>query len=168
MAANDVRKAVALFVDGRGYAGDVEELEPPKLSIKTEEFRAGGMNIPVDLDMGMEKMTASFTLVSYSADVIALFGIAPGAIVPFVVREALESMDGTVTAVMHVMTGKITEMDPGTSKGGDKPSLKFTVSLDYYRLQHGIRVLQEIDAVNMVHIIDGFDRLAAQRAALGI
>ena len=169
MAANDVRKAVALFVNGKGYAGDIDELEPPKLALKVEEFRAGGMNVPVDLDMGMEKMTASFTLISYDADVLALFGVAPGALaVPFIVREALESLNGVVTPVMHAMTGRITEIDPGTSKGGDKATLKVTMTLDYYRLQHGDRVLQEIDAINMVHVIDGVDRLAAQRAALGI
>ena len=47
-----VLRGFDVFVDGRGYAGKVEELELPKLSIKTEEFRAGGMDVPVELDMG--------------------------------------------------------------------------------------------------------------------
>jgi P2 family phage contractile tail tube protein len=168
MAANDVRKNFSVFVDGRGFAGNAEEFNAPKLALKLEEFRAGGMNMPVDLDMGQEKMEADFSLVSYSADVLALFGVAPGNTVPLVVREALESFDGTVTPVVHVMRGRIKEVDPGTSKAGDKPSLKITMSLTFYRLTHGGRVLQEIDAVNMVHIVDGVDRLAAQRAALGV
>lgn len=38
------------FVDGRGYAGRIDEISLPKLSIKTEEHRAGGMDIPVAID----------------------------------------------------------------------------------------------------------------------
>ena len=47
-----VLKGFNLFVDGRGYAGKVEELELPKLTIKTEEFRSGGMVAPVELGRG--------------------------------------------------------------------------------------------------------------------
>lgn len=168
MAANDVRKALSLFVDGKGYAGQIEEFNAPKLALKLEEFRAGGMNAPIDLDMGMEKLTTDFSMVQYSADVIALFGLAPGASVPLVVREALESFDGTVTPVVHTMFGRVNEMDPGTSQSGSKPSLKVTMTLSYYKLQHGARTLQEIDVENMVHIIDGVDRMAQRRAALAI
>lgn len=168
MAASDVRKNLNLFVDGRGFAGQIEEFTPPKLTTKVEEFRAGGMAAPIDLDMGLEKLACDFTLVQYSADVLALFGLAAGNTVPLVAREALESFDGTVTPVVHTMRGRIVEVDPGTSKAGDKSSLKFGLSLTYYKLQHGARTLHEIDVPNMVHIINGVDRLAAQRAALGI
>ena len=42
-----VLKNMNLFVDGRGYAGRVDEIELPKLTLKTEEHRAGGMDVPV-------------------------------------------------------------------------------------------------------------------------
>lgn len=168
MAASDVRKNLNLFVDGRGFAGQIEDFNAPKLAVKVEEFRAGGMNVPVDLDMGQEKMESDFSLIQYSKDVLALFGVAPGNTVPLVVREALESMDGTVTPVVHTIRGRIREMDPGTSKAGDKATLKCTMTLTYYKLQHGNTVVQEIDAENMIHMVNGVDRLAAQRAALGI
>ena len=51
-----------LFVDGRGYAGKIEELTLPKVTIKAEEFRAGGMDAPMEIDLGMEKLEAEFTL----------------------------------------------------------------------------------------------------------
>lgn len=168
MAASDVRKNFNVFVDGRGYAGQAEEYNAPKLALKLEEFRAGGMDGSIDLDMGLEKMESDFSLVKYDRDVLALFGLAAGNTVPLVVREALESFDGTVTPVVHTMLGRIKELDPGTSKAGDKPTLKVTLSLTYYKLQHGGNVVQEIDVPNMVHVINGVDRLAAQRAALGI
>jgi len=168
MAARDVLKNLNLFVDGRGYAGQVEEFNPPKLTLKTEEFRGGGMDLPIDITMGMEKLMGDFSLISFDRDVLSLFGVTEGAVVPFVVRGALESFDGTVTKVIHPMRGKITELDEGTWKAGEKPSLKVSVSLRYYKLQHGDTTVHEIDAENMVRIINGVDALAAVRAALGI
>ena len=54
MAARDVRKNFNLFVDGKGFAGQIEEFTPPKLTLKTEEFRAAGMDAPIELTMGLE------------------------------------------------------------------------------------------------------------------
>lgn len=168
MAARDVRKNHNIFVDGRGYAGQSDEFNAPKLTLQTEEFRAGGMDLPIDVTMGMEKLVCDFALKAYDKNVLALFGVAQGASVPLVVREALESFDGTVTPVVHTMRGKITELDPGTSKPGELPALKITMSLTYYKLQHGDTVVHEIDAENMVRVINGVDALEAIRAALSI
>lgn len=168
MAARDVRKNLNLFVDGRGYAGQIEEFNPPKLALVTEDFRAGGMDAPIELTMGMEKLEADFSLISYDRDVLSLFGVAEGSVVPFVAREALESFDGTVTPVVHTMRGKIRELDPGTSKAGDKPSLKVAMALTYYKLQHGDATVIEIDVENMVRSINGVDALAGIRNALGL
>lgn len=168
MAASDVRKNLNLFVDGRGMAGKIEEFNAPELALKLEEFRAGGMDVPVDITMGMEGLKTDFSLISYDKRVLALFGVAEGQTCPLVAREALESFDGTVTPVVHTMRGKITKISPGTSKAGDKSSLKFEMSLTYYKLQHGGDVVLEVDVENMVRVINGVDALAAQRSALGI
>ena len=168
MAARDVRKNFNLFIDGRGYAGQVEEFNAPKLALKTEEFRGGGMDAPIELTMGLEKLECDFSLVSYDRSVLAAFGVKEGQWVPCVMREALESLDGTVTAVVHTMRGKVREIDPGTSKAGDKPSLKLSVALSYYKLQHGSTVVHEIDVENMVRVVNGTDALKETRAALGM
>lgn len=168
MAARNIRKNLNLFVDGRGYAGQIEEFNAPKLSLMTEEFRGGGMHGPVEITMGMEKMETDFSLISYDADLLSLFGVVEGANVPFVAREALESYDGTVTPVVHTMRGKIKEIDPGTSKAGDVPSLKISMALTYYKLQHGDKTVQEVDIENMIHAVNGTDTLTGIRGALGI
>ncbi len=168
MAARDVRKNINLFVDGRGQAGQLEEFNAPKLTLKMEEFRGGGMDTPIELEMGTEKLEADFSLIAYDADVLALFGVRSGSGTAFVAREALEDFEGVVTAVVHTMRGKIKSIDGGTSKAGDKPSLKFQMALTYYKLQHGQRVIHEIDVENMIRVIDGVDVMADQRAALGI
>ena len=168
MAARDVRKNHHISVDGRGYAGQSEEFNAPKLALTAEEFRAAGMDVPIDVTTGMEKLVTDFSLKAYDADVLALFGVAQGASVPFIVREGLESFDGTVKTVIHTMRGKIMELDPGTSKPGELPSLKITMSLVYYKMQHNGKVIHEIDAENMVRVINGVDALKAMRDALGI
>lgn len=168
MAARDVRKNINLFVDGRGYAGQIEEFTPPALTLVTEDFRAGGMDAPVELEMGMEKLEASFVLIAYDRDVLALFGVSPGQQIAFTAREVLESFDGTTKAVVHNMRGKIRKLDPGSSKPGEKASLTVELALTYYRQVHDGRTIHEIDVENMVRVINGVDRLAAQRAALKI
>lgn len=168
MAARDVLKNLTLWVDGRGMAGQVEEIELPKLTQQTEDFRGGGMNAPIKITMGMEALTASFSLIAYDRDVLALFGVTEGSNVQFTVRGALESFDGTVTPVVISMRGKITEQDPGTWKPGQVPTLKNAMALNYYKLEHGGSVVTEIDVENMIANINGTDVLATMRSALGL
>jgi P2 family phage contractile tail tube protein len=168
MAARDVLKNFNLFVDGRGQAGQVEEFTPPVLELIMEEFRAAGMNAAVELEMGMEKLEANFSLISFDRDVLALFGVSAGQSVRFIMRGALESWDGTVKAISHTMSGRIKKIDSGTSKAGDKPSMQIDIALDYYKLTHSGEVVHEIDVINMVRVVNGVDVLASQRAALGM
>ena len=165
---DDILKNMALFVDGRGFAGNVESLSLPKLSLKTESFRNGGMDAPMDIEMGMEKLDAEFVLTRFDKKVLALFGLAPGLPTPFTVRAAMVSDDGTQVPVVVNLQGMVREMDYGSWKPGDKATLKIAVSLRYYKLSHDGEVIHEIDIPNMVRIIDGVDQLAAMRRALGL
>lgn len=168
MVAENILKYMNAFVDGRGYAGKVTEVNPPDLSVATEEFRAGGMDAPIDIDMGMEKMTCSFVFPSYDADLLVRFGVKEGTTIPFTIRGSLESRDGTATAVVMNMRGKITSLQRGTWGSGQVPSLTVTMSLSYYsEVVDGV-VINEIDAPNMVRIINGVDQLEAHRANIGL
>lgn len=168
MAARDIRKNFNLFIDGRGFAGQIDEFTPPKLTLITNDFRAGGMDAAIDLDMGMEKLTCEFSLKSYDAHVLALFGLRAGNRIPLIAREALESADGTVTPVTYIMRGKVTALDPGTSKPGEPPMLKVTMSLTFYSMTHGVLPIHVIDVENMIRIIGGIDQLSSMRNALAI
>lgn len=168
MAARDVLKNCNLFVDGRGYAGQVEEMTPPALTLVTEEFKGGGMNAPVEITMGMEKLNSMFSLISYDRDVLSLFGVAEGNQLGAVIRGALESFDGAVKSVIHTMRGKIKKIDPGTWKPGEKAPLAVEMALRYYKQEVNGATIHEIDVENMVCVVNGIDQLAAQRVALGI
>lgn len=165
---DDILKNMALFVDGRGFAGNVEELTLPKLTLKTEEFRNGGMDAPIEVEMGMEKLESEFTLTRFDKNVLKLFGLAPGQLTPLTIRGAVISDDGTQTAVVVNLQGVVREMDPGNWKPGEKATLKIMMALRYYKLTHGGDVVHEIDIPNMVRTIGGVDQLSAVRSALGI
>ena len=165
---NDILKNMSLFVDGRGYAGNVDELNLPKLALKTEEFRGGGMDAPIEIDMGMEKLECDFTPTRFDKDVLSLFGVSAGQAVPLTARGALVSDDGTQTAIVVNLQGMLREVEWGSWKAGDKATLKIAMALRYYKLTHGGTVIHEIDVPNMVRTIAGIDQLAQTRSALGI
>lgn len=168
MAARDILKNFSLFVDGRGYAGQIDQYSPPDLSLTVEDFRAGGMDAPIALDMGQEGMETSFVLAAYDADVLRLWGVRQGGAVAMTARGALESYDGTVRPVVHRMRGTITSLQRGDWQPGTKAQLTVTARLDYYAEEIAGETVTEIDVINMVRVIGTVDQLAAQRAALGI
>lgn len=59
-----ILKNFNVFVDGRGHAGKIDEIMLPKLTIKTEEYRAGGMDIPINIDMGWRNLKQTLLLLS--------------------------------------------------------------------------------------------------------
>lgn len=162
-----ILKNFNLFVDGRGYAGRAEEVSPPKLTIKTEELRAGGMDAPAAIDMGMEKLEASFSLVEYDTAVLKQFGLVSGNSVAITLRAALVD-DETTTPMAISLRGMFTEIDMGKFKAGDKAVMQCNVACRYYKLEIDGKAAIEIDIDNMVRNIDGVDKLAEVRAALGI
>lgn len=167
-AASQILKNFNLYVDGRGYAGNVDEVQLPTLSIKNEEYRAGGMDAPVELDMGMEKMESTFKLSRYAQDVLKLFGLGPQGTVQLTLRGAVESLDGTVEAVNVFMTGTIDTVTPDSITPGAKAGWQYKMSVRAYRYEQNGATLHDIDVVNMKRIINGVDRLAKIRAAIGL
>jgi P2 family phage contractile tail tube protein len=165
---NNILKNMNLFVDGRGYAGNVEELTPPKLTFKIEEFRNGGMDAPVEVEMGMDKLEASFSLTKYDADVLKLFGLAPGNTKPLTFRGSIISEDGAENPVVIQLQGMLKEVDQGSWKPGDKATLKGTVACRYYKHTVAGIVVHEIDIPNMIRNVGGVDQLAATRKNLGM
>ena len=168
MANIDLLRNVNLFIDGRGYAGKVAQATLPKLAVKTEEYRAGGMDAPAEVDMGMEKLEAGFTLSSVDMAMLRRWGLAAGETTPVTIRGALQAEDGSVRAVVARCRGLIREVDYGDWKPGEQAEVKAMMAVRRYRLDIDGETVHDIDVDNMVRIVDGVDQLAAQRAALGI
>lgn len=154
-----------MIAQGRGFAGRVDEIELPKLKIKTDEQRSGGTDVPEDIDMGMEKLECSFTLAEHDPVIFKTFGLRSGSAVQLTFKAAMVD-DDSVTPYVVQVRGRYTELDPGTLKAGDKTPLKATVAVNYYRLDQGDENLVEIDVRGMKRIIGGVDQLAAIRNAI--
>jgi len=165
--ADKVLKDLSLFVDGKGYAGNIESFKPPKLELKTNDHRAGGMDSSVPVEMDMEALETSFVLTGHFEDVLTLWGVAVGEKPQVTARGSVESYDGTVTPVVINMRGLIVSIEDGDWKPGESNTQTFTVKPEYYKREQGGVVLHEIDVPNNVRKINGVDQLEARRNALG-
>jgi uncharacterized protein len=79
-------------------------------------------------------------------------------------REDSEEVD----AVEVIVRGRHKEIDMGSAKPSDDTEFKVSSSLSYYKLTLNGKTLVEIDTVNMIEIIDGIDRQAKLRSAIGL
>ena len=157
-----------LFVDGQSFQGDVTSLTLPKLTLKTEEHRAGGMDIPIELDMGMEKMEANFTTTGVRKESLKFFGLADGNAFNGTFRGSFKGQKGETKSVIVTQRGTLKEVDMGDWKPGDKAEVKHAIAVTYYKLEVGGQLIHEIDPAGMKRVINGVDQLASQRRDLGL
>lgn len=158
-----------LFVDGKGYAGLVTEVNLPKLKRKTEEHRAGGMDGPVKIGLGgYEMLEASFSLAGCPPDVLVFFGLADDTAFSGTFRGAFKNLKGEVVSAVATWRGMLEEVDPGNWKAGDKSEGKYSCALTYYKLELDGKVIYELDPSGCLRIINGNDEAAAERAAIGM
>ncbi len=162
-------KNFATFVDGVNYMGEMPEVTLPTLTRKMEEYRAGGMNGPIDLDMGQEKMEAELKGAGWIKGLMAKWGAGSHDALMVRFAGAIQADDSeAVQAVEVVMRGRLTEVDPGSAKAGELTERTYKFSLSYYKATIDGEVELEIDLVNLVENVHGEDRLSAVRAALGV
>jgi len=163
-----VLKNMNLFVDGRGYAGRVDEIQLPKLTLKTEEHRAGGMDMPVEIELGMDKLEAQLTISDFEPEVFKLFGLLDFAPSQITLRGAIAAQGSEAKPVIVHLRGGCKEIEASNWKPGDKSTLTVMVAASYYKLTIADEELIEIDAVNLVRRVGGNDQMDAIRAAIGI
>lgn len=169
MALPRTLKNFNVFVDGVSFMGQAQEVGLPKLARKTEGFRGAGMTGEVELDVGVEKLELEHTYGGLVREIFQSFGIAKidGVLLRFAGAYQREDT-GAVDAVEIVCRGRHTEIDSGNAKAGDKSELKVKSALTYYKLSVNGTTDVEIDLINMIEIVNGVDRLAEQRAAIGL
>lgn len=165
----NILKNFNLFNDGNSYMGQVEEIKLPKLKRKMEDFRGGGMNGPIKVDVGQDAMDLEFTLSGFNRQVLEQYGTtkADGVMLRF--AGAYQRQDtGATQAVEIVVRGRHEEIDPGDAKSGDKGKTTVKSALTYYKLSIDGEEVIEIDLVNFIERVKGQDMLADQRTAIGL
>jgi P2 family phage contractile tail tube protein len=164
-----ILKNFNLFIMGRGNAGRVDELELPEISVKTDDHRAGGMDMETEVDMGLEKLAAKFKISDPDAEILKLVGLTGSNSARLTARGSfVRDTDRARVAVVAEFVGRIKKGSFGTWKSGDKSGQEYEMSCNYYRLTIGDEEIYEIDNENMIRRIGGVDQLAGIRADIGL
>ncbi len=163
------RKNMNLFNEGLSYLGEVASVTLPVLTRATEPWRGGGMNAPVKADMGMEGLEMEWTIGGLDNTALRQWGVTSvdGVLLRFAGAYQRETT-GAVDAVEVVVRGRHEEIDMGEQKPGEDTEQKVKTAVAYYKLTMNGFVEIEIDILNMIERVGGVDRLAAQRAAIGV
>jgi len=169
MALPNKLKDFNLFGDGDIWQGKIEELNLPKLARKMEEFTGGGMDGTVELDMGNEKIEFEWTAGGIIAEIFKGYGSTKldSNMLRFMGAYERDDTD-EVIAVEVIVRGRHRDIDMGTAKKGDSNVIKVTTSCSYYKLIVDGATKIEIDVPNYVFKVDGEDRLAKKRGAIGM
>lgn len=169
MALPSILKAFNVFYNGESYMGEASEIELPKLTRKTEEYRSGGMTAPIEIDMGNDKLELTHTYSGFMRGILSDWGVTSVGGVMLRFAGSYEADDtGTSTAVEVVVRGRHKEIDMGKAKAGDKTEFKVVTAVSYYKLVVDGVTLIEIDPLNCIETVNGNDRTAARRLAMGI
>jgi len=158
-----------LFGDGNSWQGQIPELTLPELARTVEEYRAGGMDGKLEIDMGQEAITFEWTAAGWIDGIVDHYGAAKhdAGLLRFTGSyESDETADGR--AVEIVVRGRHKQVAMGDAKPGDNNQIKITTSASYYKLSVDGQEQIEIDIPGNVFVVNGEDRLADRRARLGI
>lgn len=161
-------KDAILTVEGIGYAGRIESITWPKLTRKMEEYQAGGMNGPVAIDMGSEKLEMEFEIAEQAAELIRLWGVCNAAAHRFRINASAESDNPGCegNAIEVIALGRLREIDLGDFKPSEKNAVKFAADLTALSYKNDGELILDIDHVNCVLVVNGVDLLKKRRENL--
>lgn len=162
-------KDLMIFNSGLAYIGQVSGFTLPKLTRKLDDWRGGGMDGIVKIDLGSEPLEAEWTVGGPMRDVLSQYGVMSVDGVGLRFACAYQQDDsGAVDSVEVMIRGRHEEIDMGEQKLGEAGEFKVKTAIAYYKLVwNGVTVI-EIDVLAGILIVDGVDRRAELRAAIGL
>ena len=168
---NNILRYFAVYCNRNAYMGEVSELKVPDFKLKMEEFRGGGMDIPVEADLGMEKLETEFKLFSWDDKVFRRFGqLGNAQSTPLTFRGHFQSQDNNplITRVQINMDVRVKDRTSEAWKPGSKAEITIKCAIDFYEEFHNDSLIYRIDPLGFQRIIDGEDQLAEARISLGL
>ena len=89
-----------------------EEVTLPKVTVKTEEWRGAGMDAPIEIDMGLEKLEATIKFADLDPAQFLSLGINQGtAINGAIIKGSVQRQGEEAISVTALLTGFIKELD---------------------------------------------------------
>lgn len=164
-------KHLNIFVDGDNWIGRAESITPAKLTRKWEAYRGGGMPGAANIDMGLDDaaLDVSFVVGGYEADLLRKMSTdtIDGVMIRFAGSFQRDDT-GEVSSVEIICRGRFTDRDNGEWKTGDNSQTTINMVNTYYKELENGGTLVEVDTVNFIEIVNGDDKMAAHRAAIGL
>lgn len=160
-----ILKGFNVYIDSENFIGRVESANLPDLKVKTEDHQGGGMDAPVELDMGMEKITVDLTFAERTPSIVKALGLM-SANKQLVIRGALQRQGEPAVSMAVRLQGGISTLGGDELKQGSKGQFKVTVSCNSYIEEQDGEELVNIDILNFKRIIGGVDQLSAMKAML--
>ena len=158
-----------LFIDGQTYLGQVEEVTPPKLSLKTEDYQGAGMVGSVAVMMGFDSgaLDMDASMGGLMSELLESWGATiDGKQFRFAGSYYDDSTGESVPCEIQTR-GRFTELDFGSAKAGDNTQHKYTIKNTYCKITIDNKETFEVDLLNMVWKVNGKDMLEKHRANIG-
>ncbi len=158
--------------NGTSFKNRCNGVQLPPIKIKTEEYRGSGMDAPIDIDVGMEKLVTTHKIADITPEYFLAVGAGfAGGLAGSIVTGALKNpLGSTLIPCKAIMHGTITEIKFAEWKVGnlEASGIEVTHSLVRYSLSLANQPLANIDIENGIRVIGGKDYLDAVKAILQI
>ncbi|SDK78308.1 hypothetical protein SAMN05661010_00068 [Modicisalibacter muralis] len=165
-----ILKDFNLFGDGNNWQGMIPSLTPPELGRRMVEYEGGGMDGPIEVDMGATLQEMSWTAGGLIVDgLFDTFGSPIHDAAQLRMTGSYESDEtGEVVSVEITVRGRHKTIAMGEAAKGDNSTTEVTTTLSYYKLVVDGEEIIEMDKPGYVFKVRGEDRLAKRRQALGL
>lgn len=150
------------------FSGICEEVTLPKIKYKTEEWRAAGMDAPIEIPVGLEKLEATFKFGEQTIEGYLSAGVALSGLVTATIFAHISSMDGASEPLVCILRGWMKGIDPGTFKAGDPKAATQTLEMSVlsWVMTRGAVPLVTIDVMRGITMHGPLDQHEAARKNL--
>lgn len=156
------------FLDGNNFVGRINEAELPNFVRKMEDYRGGGMNAPLKIDMGLEGLEMTVTMGGLEAESMKHMGACKHDAIKSRFAGSLAADDSCDALPLEIeTTGRYEEIEMPKAKSGEDTEQKFKLTLSYIRILYNGTEVCEIDIPNMVEKWYGKDRLEEHKRNIG-
>jgi P2 family phage contractile tail tube protein len=167
MTYKRILRDYTLYSDDDSYRGRCLSFNPPAIQPQIVDYRAGGLDGSLGIDMGLNLGDAVATFGGFEPGILAAVGRMSSE-VRLVVRGALISQGEAETQLIYEIRGVVREYDPGTMQPGESAPSSVTIKPHFFQIEHEGQVLFKADVRNNERIVGGTDQLETLRTALGL
>ncbi|MFN3675424.1 MAG: phage major tail tube protein [Sphingomonas pseudosanguinis] len=162
-------KQCMMFNEGQAFIGETVSITPPKLVRKLEDYRAGGMDRPIKIDMGGEPLEMEAVYGGPMRPILAQYQmLGVGGVYQRFVGSYQDDGAGSFHKIEMVTRGRHEEIDLGEWKPGEAGEFKVKSQLSYLKITMDDVELCEIDVLGMISRVNGVDMMAPHRSAFGL